>query len=266
MDKRTETGISTDGIKSLGKALDILSCVGESYDGASVTEVSEKLHINKATVSKMLSTMASRCFVRKDIHTRRYRLGYRLIELGSRLMEAIDIRTEAYPYLKELEKRVNEVINLAVYDNGEIIYVDKFEGNRSLRLHSFVGSRADLTCTSVGKVLMAFLPEQEQRYMRETHKLQHRTQRSVATWHEFDEQCKIVRNQGYALDIEENNEGILCAGAPIFNYFGNIIGAASVSCPTVRCSMERLMELKDMLVDACGKISAECGYRKNRIF
>lgn len=249
-----------DGIKSLGKALDILSCVGENNDGASVTEVSDKLSINKATVSKMLSTMASHCFVRKDIHTRRYRLGYRLIELGSRLIDSIDIRTAAYPYLKALEKQVDEVINLAVYDDGEIIYVDKFEGNKSLRLHSLVGSRADLTCTSVGKVLMAFLPEQEQLFLRETHKLKRRTPRSVSTWTEFEEQCEKVRRQGYALDVEENNEGIMCAGVPVFDYSKNIIGAVSISCPTVRCSIEHLMELKDILVDTCGKISAECGY------
>ncbi|MBR1417803.1 MAG: IclR family transcriptional regulator [Synergistaceae bacterium] len=260
-ESRLEQKIS-DGIKSLGKALDILTCVGETYEGVSVTEVSDKLNINKATVSKMLSTMASRNFVRKDIHTRRYRLGYRLIELGSKLIEATDIRTEAYPYLKALEKQVNEVINLAVYDNGEIIYVDKFEGSRPLRLHSSVGGRADLTCTSVGKVLMAFLPEQDQAYLKDTHKkIEQRTAKSIKTWQEFARQCAKVREQGYALDIEESSEGIMCVGAPVFDYSGNIAGAVSISCPTVRCSIEHLIELKDILIETCGKISAECGYR-----
>ena len=250
-----------DGIKSLGKALDILVCVGETYEGTSVTEVSDKLKINKATVSKMLSTMASRNFVRKDIRTRRYRLGYKLIELGARLIEAIDIRTEAYPYLKALEKRVNEVINLAVYDNGEIIYVDKFEGSRPLRLHSLVGGRADLTCTSVGKVLMAFLSEQDQAYLKDTHKvIERRTKNSIKTWQEFESHCAEVKAQGYALDIEESSEGIMCVGAPVFDYSGKIAGAVSISCPTVRCSLDHLMRLKDILLETCNKISAECGY------
>ena len=154
-----------EGVKSLGKALNILECVADGPDGAGVSEVSARLGINKASVSKMLSTLAAHRFVRKDPQTRRYRLGYRLVELSAHLIESIDLRAEARPHLKALEHTINEVINLAVYHNGEVIYVDKFEGTKSLRLHSRIGGRASLTCTSVGKVLLAFLPEPERRYL-----------------------------------------------------------------------------------------------------
>ena len=253
--------VKTDGIKSLGKALDILICVGESSEGVGVTEISHKLDINKATVSKVLSTLAARRFVRKDAQTRRYRLGYRLVELGMRLIESIDLRATAYPHLKALERTVNEVINLAVCHNGEIIYVDKFEGTKSLRLHSRIGGRASLTCTSVGKVLMAFLPEPERRDLREAHPgVERRTVHSVSTWEEFAAQCEEIRRDGYALDREENVEGIVCVGAPVFDYSRKVVGAVSVSCPTVRCGQSRLMELKDRLLEACTRISADCGY------
>lgn len=249
-----------EGVKSLAKALDILECVADGSEGAGVSEVSARLGINKATVSKILSTMAVRRFVRKDPQTRHYRLGYRLVELGTRLIESIDLRTEAWPHLKALERAVNEVINLAVYHNGEVIYVDKFEGTKSLRLHSRVGGRASFTCTSVGKVLLAFLPESERRYIMEAEVPERRTRHSVSSWEELERQFDGIRERGYALDLEENVEGIVCVGAPIFDYSGAVIGAASVSCPTVRGDMARLLELKDRLLEACTRISADCGY------
>lgn len=252
--------VSGTSIKSLAKALEILSCVGETPDGAGVSDISARLGINKATVSKMLSTMAARRFVRKDIRTRRYRLGYRLAELGMQVIESIDLRAEAYPYLKALEKSVNEVINLAVYHNGEVIYVDKFEGTNSLRLHSRVGGRASLTCTSVGKVLMAFLPEQDRRsIIAASPAPERRTKNSIQTWKEFDVQLSEIRRNGCAFDLEENVEGIMCVGAPIFDYSERAVGAVSISCPTARCSRERLIELKDRLVETCLKISESCG-------
>lgn len=249
-----------EGVKSLVKALDILECVADSPDGAGVSEVSLRLGINKASVSKMLSTLATRRFVRKDPETRRYRLGYRLVELSARLIESIDIRAEARPHLKALERTINEVINLAVYHNGEVIYVDKFEGTKSLRLHSRIGGRASLTCTSVGKVLLAFLPEPERRYLMDAAAPERRTHLSVATWEELAGQFAEIRKQGYALDLEENMEGVVCVGAPIFDYSGKVVGAVSVSCPTVRGDMPRLLELKDRLLEACTRISADCGY------
>lgn len=249
-----------EGVKSLGKALNILECVADGPDGAGVSEVSARLGINKASVSKMLSTLATHRFVRKDPETRRYRLGYRLVELSAHLIESIDLRAEARPHLKALERTINEVINLAVYHNGEVIYVDKFEGTKSLRLHSRIGGRASLTCTSVGKVLLAFLPEPERRYLMDAAVPERRTRLSVATWEELAGQFAEIRKQGYALDLEENMEGVVCVGAPIFDYSGKVVGAVSVSCPTVRGDMTRLLELKDRLLEACTRISADCGY------
>lgn len=250
---------SDGSIKSVGKALEILGCVGEYPDGAGVKELSERLAINKATVSKMLSTMAAYGCVRKDEDTRRYRLGYRLVELSSRLIESIDIRTEARPFLKALERKINEVINLAIYRNGEIIYIDKFEGTKSLRMHSRIGGRASFTYTSVGKVVLAFLPESERGYLMETLALEPRTRHSIIDRPAFIEQLKEIRLRGYALDLEENEEGIVCVGAPLFDFSKRVVGAVSISCPTVRTGMERLLALGDDLLEVCTRISAACG-------
>ena len=250
-----------NGVKSVHKALEILNRVAEYSDGVGVKELSERLAINKATVSKMLSTMAQHGYVRKDEETRKYRLGYRLVELSSRIIESIDIRMEARPFLKALERKINEVINLAIYRNGEVIYIDKFEGTKSLRMHSRIGGRASFTYTSVGKAVLAFLPGSERQYLMETLPLEPRTRRSIVDRDAFEKQQREILKQGYALDLEENEEGIVCVGSPIFDFSGRVVAAASISCPTVRTNMKRLMNLKDDLVEACARISASCGYR-----
>lgn len=249
------------GVKSVHKALEILNRVAEYSDGVGVKELSERLAINKATVSKMLSTMARHGYVRKDEETRKYRLGYRLVELSSRIIESIDIRTEARPFLKALERKINEVINFAIYRNGEVIYIDKFEGTKSLRMHSRIGGRASFAYTSVGKAVLAFLPESERKYLLETLSLEPRTSHSIVDGETFAKQQREIRRQGYALDLEENEEGIVCVGAPVFDFSGRVVAAASISCPTVRTNMGRLMDLKDDLVEACAHISSSCGYR-----
>ncbi len=94
-----------------------------------------------------------------------------------------------------------------------------------------------------------------------------RTRLSATTWEELAGQFDEIRKKGYALDLEENVEGIVCVGAPIFDYSGRVVGAVSVSCPTVRGDMprllelkNRLLELKNRLLEACTRISADCGY------
>lgn len=247
------------GIRSVGKALEILNCVSEYADGASVGKIAERLSINKATVSKMLSTMAAYNCVRKDEETRRYHLGYRLVELSSRLIESIDIRTEARPFLKNLERRINEVINLAIYRNGEVVYIDKFEGTKSLRMHSRIGGRASFAYTSVGKAVLAFLPDSEREYLLENMVLEPRTRHSIVDRGVFLKQLGDTRAKGYALDLEENEEGIVCVGAPVFDFSRRVVAAVSISCPTVRTGMERLLSLGGDLLETCGRISAACG-------
>lgn len=96
-----------------------------------------------------------------DRETGKYKLGYKFLDVSSKLLESIDLRTEAKPFLQELEKMTNEVIHLVVYDPGEVVYIEKLEGTETLRTHSKVGKRAPMHCTSVGKAILAHLPEHD---------------------------------------------------------------------------------------------------------
>jgi DNA-binding IclR family transcriptional regulator len=225
-----------------------------------VKDLSERTGINKASVSKMLSTLAVHGYVRRDPASRRYLLGYKLIELSTRLIESFDIRQAARPMLEKLEAITNEVINLAIYRNGDLIYIDKYEGTKSLRMHSKIGGRAGWTYTSVGKAVFAHLPEPERAYILDGLDFAPHTPYSMTRREDFLEQVEEAGKTGYALDMEENELGIVCVGAPVFDYSGKVVGGVSISSPTVRSNRERLLDLSSLLCAACREISSALGY------
>ena len=258
---RKENGNDTGStIKSVHTALGLLDLVGAARGGARVTDLAEKTGLGKASVSKMLSTLAAHGYVRRDPVSRSYVLGYKLIELSTRLIESIDIRRAARPALEELEATTNEVINLATYHNGDLIYIDKYEGTKSLRMHSKIGGRAGWTYTSVGKVVYAFLPSQEQAYILDGLDFAPHTPASITDREAFLKETAEAGKRGYALDLEENELGIVCVGAPVFDYSGKVVGGVSISSPTVRSDKERLQSLAVLLVKACRDISVALGH------
>ncbi len=251
-------------VKSVRTALTLLDLVGAARGGARVTDLAAMSGIGKASVSKMLSTLAAEGYVRRDPVSRTYFLGYKLVELSTTLIEGIDIRRAARPALEVLETAVNEVINLATYHNGDLIYIDKYEGTKSLRMHSIIGGRAGWTYTSVGKAVFAFLPAQEQAYILDSLSFAPRTKASITDREVYLGEVREARRLGYALDLEENVEGIVCVGAPVFDYSGKVVGGVSISIPTVRGDKKYLHDLAVLLLEACGEISLALGRQDAR--
>ncbi|MFM1654632.1 IclR family transcriptional regulator [Brevibacillus sp. B_LB10_24] len=249
-------------VQSVDRALKILDILASKREGCGVTEISKEMDLNKTSVYRMLSTFVKHGYVEQDAGTERYKLGYKVLELSSSLLDSIDLRTEAKMYLEELSQFTNEVIHLVVYDRGEVVYIEKLEGNETLRMHSKVGSRAPMHCTSVGKVILAYLPPSEVSKILEDHALEPHTIYTITDKETLYQQLNQIRTQGYALDLEENELSISCISAPIFDRTGKVAAAVSVSGPTTRMTMEKFDQLKDVMISIGKKISARLGYRE----
>jgi IclR family transcriptional regulator, KDG regulon repressor len=248
-------------VKSLDRALQIFDVLSSRRGGFGVTEISKEIGLNKTSVYRMLSTFVRHGYVEQDAETEKYKLGYKILELSSALLEFIDLRTEAKPILKELESFTNEVIHLVVYDRGEVVYIEKLEGNETLRMHSKVGTRAPMHCTGVGKVIMAYLPSSEVSKILDQQELAQHTIHTIVDKVLLRDQLLEIRGNGFAFDLEENEMGITCIAAPIFDHTGKVIAAASISGPTIRMTTERLGELQGHITDICKRISVRLGYR-----
>ncbi|KAF0819872.1 Transcriptional regulator KdgR, KDG operon repressor [Bacillus sp. ZZV12-4809] len=247
-------------VKSVSRALDIITLISLKKNGLGVTEIANQIDINKSSVYRILSTLVQYGYIEQDSETGKYKLGYKFLEISSKLLESIDLRAEARPFLQELENETNEVIHLVVYDQGEVVYIEKLEGNETLRMHSKVGKRAPMHCTSVGKAILAHLPSSIVSDILERKGMPVHTDKTITDKDEFMKELGQVRQKGYALDLEENEYGITCVAAPIFDHLGKVIAAVSISGPTMRMTDERLDALKSIMVKTGQNISARLGH------
>lgn len=249
-------------VKSVSRALDIIALVGMKKGGLGVTEIANQIDINKSSVHRTLSTLVQYGYIEQDTETGKYKLGLKFLDISSKLLESIDLRTEAKPFLQELENKTNEVIHLVVYDQGEVVYIEKLEGNETLRTHSKVGKRAPMHCTSVGKAILSYLPESDVIAILKRKGMPYHTDHTITSTEEFLRELKQIRQRGYALDLEENEYGITCIAAPVFDHLGNVVAAVSISGPTTRMTTERLNQLGPIMIQTSQQISARLGHVK----
>ena len=159
------------------------------------------------------------------------------MELGQLLLSQLDLRREAEPFLKDLAEKTKETVHLVFLDRTEIVYIDKVEadhGQGGLRMASRIGLRNPAHSSAVGKVLLSDLPEEMLNEILQGKGLPRRTGNTITEIDPLKEHLKLVRRQGYAIDDEENEEGIRCVGAPIYNEAGKAVAAVSVSGPAFR--------------------------------
>jgi IclR family transcriptional regulator, KDG regulon repressor len=247
-------------VQSLDRALDILEKLVEVDGGCGVTELGNSLGLHKSTIYRLLATLHYRGYVEQDPVSRDYRVGLKLLEIGSMVLNKLDLRTQAKPFLIELMKETKETIHLGVMNRGEIVYIDKVEGTETIRMYSHIGVRVPVHCTSLGKIILAFSTPQMVELIIREQGLNRYTENTITSHDDFIEHLKTVKKQGFAVDDEEQEEGIRCIGGPIFDYNGDVIAAFSISGPAIRMTEERVRDLSNLVLLYSKKISAAFGY------
>ncbi len=242
----------------------ILDILGKSQQGLSLGELSEKTSLPKGTTHRLLTSLAYFDHVRQDSNTKNYQLGFKLVELGNRLLSQLDFRTEAHPFLIELAERTKETVHMVILDRGEVLYVDKVDAGQhagGLRMASMLGSRIPTHCSAVGKVMLAFLPEERLAEIISEKGQPRRTENTITDFEELKTHLQHIREQGYAFDDEENEKGIKCLGAPIRDQSGKVIAAISISVPGIRVRTDTLLTTyKDQVTETAVNISKKLGY------
>jgi len=253
-------------VQTIERVALILDILGQTPQGISVGELSKKVGFPKGTTHRLLSSLAYFNFVRQDSGTKNYHLGFKLVELGNRLLNQIDFRTEARPFLVELADKTRETVHMVILDQQEVLYIDKVESTHlptGLRMVSMLGSRVPAHCSSVGKVLLAWLPDEKLSELIEKKGLVSRTTNTITDHHQLRDHLKQIRESGCAFDNEENEIGIRCVGAPIFDQRSEVIAAISISVPAIRAKALLLeTSLKDEVIATAMKISRKLGYQR----
>jgi len=245
-------------VQSVDRALSILE-VFSYHEELGVTEISKLIGLNKSTTYGLLSTLFEKGYIDKKANGK-YCLGLKLLELGQYVQNRLDVRNIARPLLEDLCEKYEETIHLVLHNRGEAYYVDKVESARSIVNITQVGKKVALNASSVGKIILAYMPpEQQEKEL--ALPLKQYTPNTIINPQELRQHVELVREKGYALDMEEIELGIRCVGAPLRNYTGVVIGAFSCSAPATRVSNEKLTEIIEAVKDTALKISRKLGYK-----
>lgn len=247
-------------IAVVDRTFDLLEALAEADSPLGATELARRVGTTKSAAYRILATLEQRGYVLKDPATTEYRLGGRFAHLTWRASGTRDLRQQARASLEWLHRRFNETVNLGVQDGQEIVYIDMIESEQSLRMTARLGGRDSLHSTSLGKAILAFLPEHERDRILQT-PLPSRTGRTMTDATVVRAQLDRIRQVGVAEDRGENETGALCFGAPIFDAIGVVVAAVSVSSPESRMDALREQEIADAVREAADEITRRIGGR-----
>jgi len=251
-------------IKVLNKSFSILNIFLEQKSPISMTEISRKLNFNLSTVQRIIETLRYGGYIEQDPISQKYQLGLKLLELGMAKFHQISLIKEATPYLKELVGKFNETVHLGILEDIDVLYLAKEESSQIVRMVSYVGSRAPVHCTGLGKVLLAHLPLSKRKNTLDKIKLSRRTKNTITDRECLEIELDRIEKEGFALDKEENEKDVSCIAAPIRNYQGRVIAAVSISGPSYRINEKNQKQLKKEIITTCQKISSRIGFQLNK--
>lgn len=247
-------------IRILTRTAEILNCFTVMEPEKRLTSLASETGLHKSTVYRILETLEGLNWVRREEKSGLYRLGVGIFELGSRAVGGLDFYNVSRPFMDDLVNLTGQSVHLVVHDNGEALYLNKIEKPGAfITQPSNVGFRVPLHCTAVGKVLMAFMSEQEVEAIIQKRGLPRFTEKTIVSKANLLRALLEIRRKGFAIDDEEIKVGLRCVAAPIKDHMGYVLAAISVSGLTSYFNDTKLPELCQLVTDTARKISSELG-------
>jgi DNA-binding IclR family transcriptional regulator len=243
----------SESIRAVERALDVLQCFTSQTPELTMSQISERIGINKSTVHRLLLTLERNRFVERDLSTGMYRPGLRLLQIASLAMEQNNLRRIALPFMQSLCSECRENVNLALLDGEDVIYVNVIEGLQRVKLAAVPGQRLPAFSTASGKAILAFLPEDRVRHILERG-MPHYTATTVSSSEQFFEDAVRIRERGFAISEQEFEEGINAIAAPICD---QPIASISIAGPAYRLTRERMLEMGPRLLATARDIVQE---------
>jgi len=245
-------------IQSVDRAVTLLEAIAEAGGECSLTELSHRTRLNISTCHHLLSTLVQRGYVAKVPVRRSYALGARIHYLCNASLQ-VDLPSRAAPFIEQINERTGETVHLAVLQGGAMMKIAKRESRHPVRVDTGTLGKSDAPhATASGKAMLAWLPEDDMRRVL-SDGLPRFTQKTITEWPALIEALRHVRRNGYAMDDEEYQPGVICVGAPIRDHNGAVVGAISASTPAMRANDGHLSLMREQVVSAVRALSSELG-------
>lgn len=247
---------------SLERGLAILSCFTVDQPLIGITELATRLRLNKSTVHRYVDTLRTLGYLDQDPETKKFRLGIRVMEFGVALLGGMELRQIALPCLEDLASQLGLTVNMSVLDGIEIVYVERVRMTTIINLELHVGSRLPAYCTSMGKVLLAFLPPVDLANRIKQMDLQRRGLNTITDPEKLAQELCRVRERGFAINNEELANGLRSVAAPIRSSRGEVVAAINIAVHTSLTSTGDMQTvLAPKLIETATEISRRLGFR-----
>ena len=243
-----------DGDKSFSKLFDLIELVARSRSGLKGREIAEACGFPTSTTFRMLKFLVEKGYLRSS--GSRYSLGLGLARLGNLAAAQNPLLKISRPLLAELSAKTMETVHLAELKDECILYVDKVEGVRPVRMGSLIGNCSPLYCTGIGKAILAFLPELQIEELCRKIRFVPFTEQTIRTPDALKRELTEIRKRGYAVDNCEHERGVYCLAAPVLNYAGTAVAGISVSGSELYLR-DKTDEFARLVKETAEKISSE---------
>ena len=251
--------------QSLARGLAILSAFRSGQPLLGISDLAREVGLTRSTAHRYVATLAALGYLEQDALTRKYRLGPRVLDLGFAAIHSMELRELSAPHLQRLSDLTGHTVNMAILDGADIVYIERCRtsqhGQREIDLNLHVGSRLPAYCTSMGKALLAFLPEDEQARVLDASDLAVRGPNTLTDHDALAGELARVREQGLAVNNEELAYGLRSLAAPVWGERGEVVAAINLAVHRSTASIEELVEgLGPKLKQTADEISARIGY------
>lgn len=238
----------------------ILEYLYESQNPQALAAISDNTGLTKSTTLKILDTLEHIGYVIKNKKTKTYSIGFKLIKYSSKEMDQMDLEAHVHDQLERLHERFDETVHLGIYQNDKIVTVNKFQSSKPVVcISSAVGETKDLYSSGMGKAVLAELDDKKLLNYINNHDFIAKTDKTIAGTQRLLSELGEIREQGYSIDDEENEEGVYCIGAAITNHTVTgqkmILGAFSISIPIFRATDEVVAELAEAVLETKAQLN-----------
>lgn len=247
-------------IDIINVALDVVEILNDDSRVYRASEIARVLGINRTRIFRILKTLQAKGYVDCDPDTQGYRLGVKFLRIGENVRERMDLRREAEPVLVELARRTGDSAHLLILQGQRAVTIDRRQGENRLQVASPIGQSLPLYVGASPKILLAYMPEEERERVIQSMRLQRFTQKTITDANELRRCLDAIRRDGYAVDEEDFEVGVIAIGAPVRDVTGRVVAGVTITTPDSRYSQERKSELIRLVIEASDRLSKKMGY------
>jgi DNA-binding IclR family transcriptional regulator len=253
--------LKTRSVPSLERGITILELIAGSRNGLAPGDLARQMGLPRSSVHCLLLTLERCGYLHRNERTNRYLLGAKIFQLANMALGGLEVRERAAPLLQQLARDTGLTVHLAILEQNEAVLIDKVEPLGRQKLATWLGKRMDVHCTSLGKALIAFLPEEEVERVIEERGLPRHNDNTIVSPRRLREELARVRANGFATDDEEDEIGARCIGAPVFDSSGGIAAAVSLSGTVAQITEANSADLAARVCETAGALSETLGHK-----